>query len=523
MATYNLIQESLQEHFAKSRAKVQIYGGGFANGKTSASVVLKILEVARNYPGCNILAARSTYPKLNDTLRKEFIKWCPKHWIQSFPQSANSSNTCTLTNGSTINFRYVAQTGKGTGQSTSNLLSATYDLIVVDQIEDPEISRKDFDDLFGRLRGTAPYIGNDCSMPETGPRWFIVTCNPTRNWFYKTVVKPYHQWLQDGRYHEGLLCETDENGQPLEDEDGKVTPIMDLIEGSTYDNKENLPADFIKTLEATYHGEMRTRFLMGEWGGFEGLIYTDYDPEIHTTTQSRILAYLINLRTQGYQIHWLEGYDYGIASPACYLLAFIDPTGKVIICDGFYRAESSPEEQTESIRACRSRFILPEDITPSRIWADPSIFRRTGGTFKTVGQSVADIFYNNGQGLRFQRGNNDIIAGIVKIQGYLHSDPTMIHPFNDYVSGSPRLIFAEELEFIDVEISDYYWDKDKNNEPLDKPRDGHDHAMDCIRYLLSSRPDVSKIIPQFRQSIPSYMQWQTMPDQAVNPRAHRYG
>ena len=142
MPTFKLAKDSLQDRFLKSKGKVQLYGGGFANGKT-ASACIKAIKVAKDYPGANILMARSTYPKLNDTLRKEFLKWIPNDWIDSFPKSANGSNTCTLKNGTTVNFRYIAQQGKaGNESTTSNLLSATYDAIFVDQMEDPEIVHK---------------------------------------------------------------------------------------------------------------------------------------------------------------------------------------------------------------------------------------------------------------------------------------------------------------------------------------------------------------------------------------------
>ena len=135
MPTFRLFKDSLQDRFLNSKAKVQFYGGGFANGKT-ASACIKAINLAKDYPGSNGLIARSTYPKLNDTIRKEFVKWCPEDWIKSFPRSQNSSNTCTLTNGTTINFRYIQQQGKSHQESTtSNLLSATYDWIVVDQID----------------------------------------------------------------------------------------------------------------------------------------------------------------------------------------------------------------------------------------------------------------------------------------------------------------------------------------------------------------------------------------------------
>ena len=95
MTNYIVKENGLNDRFFKSRAKIRILGGGFANGKT-ATACIEALKFARDYPGSNGLMARATYPKLNDTLRKEFIKWCPKQWIKNFPLGQNSSNMCTL-------------------------------------------------------------------------------------------------------------------------------------------------------------------------------------------------------------------------------------------------------------------------------------------------------------------------------------------------------------------------------------------------------------------------------------------
>lgn len=263
MAEYRLIPGSIQDQFGQLRTKIQIFGGGYGNGKTAAAVVQKALRLAKEYPGSNGLIARATYPKLNDTIRKEFLKWCPKNWIQSFPLSKNADNTCTLTNGTTINFRYIAQQGKAStedgGQTTSNLLSATYDWIIVDQLEDPEITEKDFNDLLGRLRGNARYIGNDPTMPLTGPRWFIGCVNPTRNWVYRKLVAPLKKYLEHGIITDELLCLREpaelDNGvpnpdvdKPILDDEGRPQLLISLVEGSTYTNKHNLGADFIATL-----------------------------------------------------------------------------------------------------------------------------------------------------------------------------------------------------------------------------------------------------------------------------------
>ncbi len=192
MAKYKMIRDSVQYLFNMSRKKVQIMAGGFGNGKSAAACV-KAIGLAMDYPGSNGLVARESYVKLNDTVRKEFYKWIPHDAVARWPTTTD--NTMILKNGSTINFRYIAQRGKKSsdGQSTSNLLSATYDWVVVDQIEDPQIMHKDFLDLLGRLRGSTPYKGTDPTMPMSGPRWLILTANPSANWVYSKLIKPLHQ------------------------------------------------------------------------------------------------------------------------------------------------------------------------------------------------------------------------------------------------------------------------------------------------------------------------------------------
>src|SRR5690606_16124788 len=158
---------------------------------------------------------------------------------KSFPMSANASNTCTLINGTKINFRYIAQQGKSNESSTSNLLSATYDFIFVDQIEDPGIEYKDFLDLLASLHGHPLCEGNDPTMPRTGPRWMVLTSNPTRNWVYKRLVKPVHDYMQRGLITDDLLCRREPGtNKPILDENGKPTLLIDIYEGSTYENKE---------------------------------------------------------------------------------------------------------------------------------------------------------------------------------------------------------------------------------------------------------------------------------------------
>jgi hypothetical protein len=508
MPTFKLERDSLQDRFLRSTSKVQLFGGGFANGKTSGACV-KAVRIAKDYPGANILMARSTYPKLNDTLRKEFLKWCPAHWIESFPKSANASNTCTLKNGTTLNFRYISQQGKvGNEATTSNLLSATYDFIVVDQMEDPEIVHKDFLDLLGRLRGMARYVGDDPTMPETGPRQMIITTNPTRNWVYRKLVKPIHDLMDEdietGRpkrpiINDDLLCETDENGKMLLDENHLPVPIIELFEGSTYANKDNLEPDYIKTLESSYKGQMRSRFLLGQWASYEGLVYPHFNESVHVLTHHTVEQYYQQVCMQSRDVVYLEGYDYGLAVPFCYILGFCDNLGNVFLMDGAYQKEqplgkhvtgdhNGLETDFDGIADIRKKYNVPDN---TMMFADPDIFRRKTVGKKLVGKSISEMMHEDG--IITRRGNNDINNGIIKVNQYLIPQKFHKNPISGEYN-SPYLYVSDKMQWWIDEISDYYWQKNPMGEQMDKPVDKNDHAMDTMKYLLSERPAISTFL-----------------------------
>lgn len=484
MPTWNLEIGSIHDRFRKSRAKVQIMAGGYGNGKTT-SAVMKAIELSQSYPGSNGLIARATYPKLNDTIRKEFLKWCPASWVKKKP--TQDDNTCYLTNGTAVNFRYIAQRGKSRedGSTASNLLSASYDWIIVDQVEDPEIQYKDFLDLLGRLRGDTTYrppVGTeDETMPSSGPRWLMLTANPSRGWFFHEVVKPFQDFQRTGKRTEKLLVD------PRTSE-----PIVDLVEGSTYENRRNLKEDYLTGLEAAYKGQMRDRYLLGKWEAFEGLVHSEFNTTRHIITREEAISHLKwckekrNVRLRVY-----EGYDFGNVAPSCYLLGAVDDKCRVIILDGFYRAEYHYDQQPDEIAAIRWRYNGLLEFS-ERINADPAIFRRSVVAGKhTHGDTLAKLFTT--LGVLMRPATNDVLPGIAKVNSYLNGHPLVPHLITGEKPG-PLLYFVDDLQFIQDEISGYYWKKNAQGDYIDEPMNRKDHAMNTLKYLISKAPQAAEII-----------------------------
>jgi len=493
MLQYKIVKGGIHQRFLECRTKVQLLGGGFGNGKTAAACV-KAVGLAMDYPGSNGLIARETYPKLNDTIRKEFYKWVPRNEVKRWP--TKDDNTLIFKNGSVINFRYLSQRGKQTddGFSTSNLLSATYDWAIVDQVEDPGIEHKDFLDLLGRLRGSASYKGNDKSMPMTGPRWLILTCNPTANWVYKKLVRPYHKFIATGTVGEDLLHDRH-----------TMEPLITVLEGSTYENKHNLEPDFLQGLEAAYVGQMRDRFLLGEWAAYEGLVYPAFSTHVHMIPRGHFAKVLYEAADHRVKFNAYQSLDFGMSSPSCYLLAFSDELGRIFIVDGFYEPTPNISTLGKKILELQEKYYDYFEYDDP-IYCDPAIFKRTvvDGTGKGAA-TVARLLREN-HDLNVVAGQNNIASGIMKVAEYLTPKPGL--HYNKEEPFGPGIYFCDELDWIEEEFTGYFWKSDGQGNRLDEPRDHKDHAMDSLKYLLSKVPEASTLLYKIPKPEPEWMQWQ---------------
>lgn len=455
-----------QLHFYECRAPIAGFTGGFGNGKTAVLCLLAI-TIASQYEGARVLVGRATRPKLEDSTKKELLKWVPKEWVARWPTEKHNDLLFKLT-GSTIEFRHVRQEGKGKGEEQSNLLSATYDAILIDQMDDPEFSYKDFADLVGRMRGMARFVGSDRTLPAFGPQFFRFTANPTRNWLYREVVGPYFTYKKHGIKTSKLLM------------DEKKQSIVQVWNAPSKANVKHTGEGYVQRMHAVFRGSMASRYIGGDWGAYDGLVYPDYREDLHMVTAETMKSYIERELAED-KLGVIEAYDYGQVSPSCYLLAFYNDVGDIFIVDGFYMPLVNIDKQARMIKEIRNKWqVVPRD----GIYADPAIFKGTSATKTTVGESVANIFLQ--EGIQMVRGVNSIQSGIDKVSSYLAPDDMHRHPITGNY-GAARLFVSSDLEFWHNEISDYYWNKNIKGENVDKPRDTNDHAMDATKYLLSRR------------------------------------
>lgn len=456
-----------QLHFFECKAPIAGFTGGFGNGKT-AVLGLGAITIASQYRNARVLVGRASRPKLEDSTKPELMKWLPPDWVAKWPTDRHNNILLKHTN-STIEFRHIRQEGKGKGEEQSNLLSATYDAIFVDQLDDPEFTPKDFADLIGRMRGTAVYIGNDPEMPPVGPQWFRFGANPTRNWLYREVVGPYFTYQRTGVITQKLMVDIETK-----------RPIVQVYNAKSEANQKHTGKDYVNRMKAVFRGSMAKRYVEADWGAYEGLVYPDYDDTLHMVDGNELREYVEQQLAED-MLGVVEGYDYGQVSPSCYLLAFFNDTGDVFILDGYYESMLNVQKQAKRIKEIRNKYqIVPRD----HIYADPDVFRGRNASATKVGESIANLFKENG--IEMQRGANAIESGIDKVASYLVADDMHMHPIKR-VYGAPRLFVSSELEFWHNEIADYYWNKNVTGDNVDKPMDRNDHAMDATKYLFTKR------------------------------------
>jgi hypothetical protein len=231
-----------------------------------------------------------------------------------------------------------------------------------------------------------------------------------------------------------------------------------------------------------------------------------------------MMDYLGQLFAVGYIPQFIEGYDFGMVEPSCYLAAFTDRFKNVFIVNGFYKPEEKfdIEEQKKFIHETRRELGCEDD----RIWADPSIFRKTQLQKGMGAKTIANLFEQGNYGIRMRAADNEVLRGLTKVNSYLTVKPMHRHPITGTL-GAPHLFIANELEFVLNEFAGYYWKQDKSGQRIDEPIDRNDHAMNTIKYMLAKQPDVAMRTPKPIDR--RYLhKWGEAPDSKQVNR-HRYG
>lgn len=194
------------------------------------------------------------------------------------------------------------------------------------------------------------------------------------------------------------------------------------------------------------HPVFREQYL-GEWTFYSGVVYGhDFSPERN----------IIDMPEGGIPPEWrrVRAIDFGYRDPFVCLWAAITPDGEVWIYREYYQPGRTMDVHAAVIR--------------ERTGDEPVLYTVADSS---EAQSIADL---RRLGVPALEANRDRRAGRMLVGDYLRSGRLK------FIRGcTPKLI---------EEIAWYRWDKDKDKEGAKEATIGDDHAMDALRYLITSRP-----------------------------------
>jgi hypothetical protein len=225
------------------------------------------------------------------------------------------------------------------------------------------------------------------------------------------------------------------------------------------------------------------RYLKGSFSHSEGMVYPNI-ASCFTTAQEYFDKHDLK---EGIPASWERfiTLDHGLRNPTAVIFNAINPnTGEVISYDEYYVPNRLVPAHAKALKP------LIADIPPGRIRfmvADPSIRNKTD---PINGKSVQGLYQE--YGLFFSEGNNNVEAGILKVNSYIERGKWVI--FQDKCTNLAK----EGINYKFVEVT-----MDNLNENLDeRPVKALDHAMDSIRYGFMRLPDDPELLKTVAYNAP---------------------
>lgn len=208
---------------------------------------------------------------------------------------------------------------------------------------------------------------------------------------------------------------------------------------SAYDNKENLPEEYLQTLESL-PDVMKKRMLYGLWVSNDGAVYDEFKEETHVVEPFPIPDDWMRIRA----------IDFGYTNPFVCLWGALDPDGRLYIYRELYQRQLRTAAAAQEIK----RYTGNENIIFTVADHDA--------------QERAELESND---VFTEPANKQVALGIQSVKNRLTVQG----------DGKPRIFFFNNLKNTLSEISSYEW---TSNGTKDIPKKENDHAMDALRYMV---------------------------------------
>jgi hypothetical protein len=466
--------------------------GGFNSGKTTAAI-LRALALCQAFPGYKVAVLRKTFNDLKLTTRPSFEQWIKPEFVQ-----ASNEKEVVLKNGSSFVFHHLDRP-----DSATILKGLEINAAILDQAE--QMQEQTFTILLGRLGrwkgakvpgwviqqrdGDWPWK-NNAGQPIP-PLDIILTANPSEDgdpelhWLWQRFSPEspnfHKKWASLG-YRSMQMPTTD----------------------NKFAGQHNI--DMLMQQDEDY----RKRFVEGVWVKSKGHLFRvdessllDYDPDLMMQIQNTM-----NLG---------RVMDHGDSSPTCCLWYAVDGENNIFIWQEYYQSGVTDTGDYTIADHRRAITQLSRPLTFRQNLADPSIFARTRGVSGYVAKqkrwSVADEYSDRriiqeDTAIIWKPADNNEELSRSRLKQYLRPDKYHRHPMTGELGG-PHIYFitrspdwphgvfyainetraAKRIQVGETDGKPIYGD--------DRDPEVPDHALDCLRYLVNSRPlAASAIVPK---------------------------
>lgn len=396
--------------FHNSKAKYRAYMGGIRSGKTFSGAH-ELLRHVITYPKSTALVVSPTYGMMKTSTLSTFLEICPMDLIGRRKDGSlaydKESHNIKMYNGSEIRFRSADDPNKIRGMEVS-----FFWLDEGGQLPNDEMWQ----------------IGIGRMSQRCAPQKAICTTTPNgMNWLYTFFLQP----------RTALMAKQ-----------------VALFFASTMDNSENLPDGYIESLESQYSGQFYKQELLGEFVGFEGLVFPEFQPDIHVSDKIPDPNYDETIvRVDG-------GVDWGYRDPTTSVVVGTTKYGTKYVYDELYFTDVDLEVIRPDINRFHGKYMT------RNVYCDPS---RPDGI----------ALLNKMQNRKWEavRAKNEIVNGLMSVGQY----------FKMNTDGKPRMLIHPRCKNLINELQLYrYQTKSRNGIISEHPMDKHNHAIDALRYAIFS-------------------------------------
>lgn len=466
-----------QQEFVSSTVRQLLYSGSFGAGKSRAGCEKGYMLNCR-YPGNRGLIIRKSLVDVKaSTIRQSLLD----DVIPGTHIIDHNKGECVIIHrtGTTdptgepvhseIHYYGLSSGEKRSSDDLPRKIGSTeYGWIFVD--EGTELTQGDWNQLLGRLR----YNEHE----QNGYVYKI----PIQQIFTATNPDSPNHWMHE---HFGI---------------GGSSPVdREFWTANLDDNRANLPDEYVEDLKSSLSGMYYERYVEGKWVGAEGMVYDEYDPQVHLLHPQQLNDQFGMSESASasarWQYHGRERYDenevshfvtppenwrvyraidFGYRNPFVNQFWARSPDDELVMFREIYKTEETLEDLVPRVKS----------MTPDRNPLSMTVADHDAESHETLRR----------KGISTVNAEKSVDAGIQSVKERLMRDDRG-RPSLYIMQGarahkpSNRLVLDDKPLKTVEEIYDYEWDEDE-----DEPLKSDDHGMDAMRYLvhtIDSGPQMS--------------------------------